>query len=91
MFFAVSPLIALAARIKKYWLALVIAEFYSVGGLFAGMGSVSKTLYPITALFNFTGYQATSPKNVAIGVIVLLLCAVISGLILKDLNCNRRE
>lgn len=91
VFLAVSPIIALTARIKKYWLALVIAEFYSVGGLFAGMGSVSKTLYPITALFNFTGYQATSPKNVAIGVIVLLLCAVISGLILKDLNCNRRR
>lgn len=83
VFLAVSPIIALTARIKKYWLALVIAEFYSVGGLFAGMGSVSKTIYPITALFNFTGYQVTSPENVIVAIIVLLLCVGISSMILK--------
>ena len=36
VFFAISPIIALVARMKKgYWLALVFAEIYSFAGLFA--------------------------------------------------------
>lgn len=38
VFFAISPIIALVARMKKgYWLALVFAEIYSFAGLFASI------------------------------------------------------
>lgn len=47
-----------------------------------------RNLYPITALFNFSGYQITSSQNVAISIAVLVLCAVVSGFMLK--NQNRR-
>lgn len=90
VFLAVSPIIAFASRVKKYWLALVAAEIYSVAGLFAGMASISRKLYPVTTLFNFSGYQLTSSENVVISIVVLLLCAVISGLILMGLNPRQK-
>ena len=58
VFFAISPIIALVARMKKgYWLALVFAEIYSFAGLFASMSSQLKTVYPMTAVFNISGYE----------------------------------
>ena len=57
VFFAISPIIALVARMKKgYWLALVFAEIYSFAGLFASMSQQLKTVYPMTAVFNISGY-----------------------------------
>lgn len=87
VFFAISPIIAVIARIKKgYWLALVFAEIYSFAGLFASMSSQLKTVYPITAVFNLSGYYDASVIQVVIGVIILLACAVLSLFILKGLN-----
>ena len=61
MFFAISPIIALVARMKKgYWLALVFAEIYSFAGLFASMSEQLKTVYPMTAVFNISGYYDAS-------------------------------
>lgn len=49
IFLAISPIIALVARMKKgYWLALVFAEIYSFAGLFASMSGSLKIFYPIT-------------------------------------------
>ena len=57
VFFAISPIVALVARMKKgYWLALVFAEIYSFAGLFASMSQQLKTVYPMTAVFNISGY-----------------------------------
>lgn len=57
IFLAISPIIALVAKMKKgYWLALVFAEIYSFAGLFASMSATLKALYPITAVFNISGY-----------------------------------
>ena len=54
VFFAISPIIALVARMKKgYWLALVFAEIYSFAGLFASMSGQLKTVYPMTARFQY--------------------------------------
>ena len=79
VFFAISPIIALVARMKKgYWLALVFAEIYSFAGLFASMSSQLKTVYPMTAVFNISGYYDASMVQVFIGIIVLLVC-VVSG------------
>lgn len=87
VFFAISPIIALVARMKKgYWLALVFAEIYSFAGLFASMSQQLKTVYPMTAVFNISGYYDASMVQVLIGIIVLLACAVLALFILKGLN-----
>lgn len=87
VFFAISPIIALVARIKKgYWLALVFAEIYSFAGLFASMSSQLKTVYPITAVFSLSGYYDASVVQILIGVVVLMVCVVLSLFILKGLN-----
>ena len=86
-FFAISPIIALVSRMKKgYWLALVFAEIYSFAGLFASMSNTLKTVYPMTAVFNLSGYYHASVIQTLIGVIVLLTCIVLSLFILKGLN-----
>ena len=71
---------------KGYWLALVFAEIYSFAGLFASMSSQLKTVYPMTAVFNISGYYDASITQVFIGVVVLLACAVLALFILKGLN-----
>ncbi len=87
VFFAISPIIALVSRMKKgYWLALVFAEIYSFAGLFASMSNTLKTVYPMTAVFNLSGYYHASVIQTLIGVIVLLTCIVLSLFILKGLN-----
>ena len=54
VFFAISPIIALVARMKKgYWLALVFAEIYSFAGLFASMSQQLKMVYPMTAATSY--------------------------------------
>ena len=86
VFLAIAPIIAFASRIKKYWIALVLAELYSVAGMFAGMSNSLKNIYPITAIFNLSGYNITTAENRVISVIALLLCGCLSILILKGLN-----
>ena len=87
VFLAISPIIALVARMKKgYWLALVFAEIYSFAGLFASMSSQLKTVYPMTAVFNISGYYDANMVQVFIGIIVLLACAALALFILKGLN-----
>lgn len=86
VFLAISPIIALISRIKKYWLALVFTEIYSVAGLFVSMSSVLKHFYPITAVFNLSGYYITTAGNIMGSVIILLLCGCLSAFILKGLN-----
>lgn len=89
VFLAISPIIALVARMKKgYWLALVFAEIYSFAGLFASMSEQLKTVYPMTAVFNLSGYYDASVVQVLIGVLVLLVCAVLSLLLMSS---NKKE
>ena len=78
IFFAISPIIALVARMKKgYWLALI---------LFASMSQQLKTVYPMTAVFNISGYYNANMFQVLIGVVILMVCVILSLLILKGLN-----
>lgn len=87
VFFAISPMIALVSRIKKgYWLAFVFTEIYSVAGLFAAMSNVLKTCYPITAVFNLSGYHITTTGKIIGSSIILLLCVCFSAFILKGLK-----
>ena len=71
---------------KGYRLALVFAEIYSFAGLFASMSNTLKTVYPMTAVFNLSGYYHASVIQTLIGVIVLLTCIVLSLFILQGLN-----
>ena len=87
VFFAISPIIALVARMKKgYWLELVFAEIYSFAGLFASMSSQLKMVYPMTAVFNLSGYYDANMFQVLIGVVILMVCAILSLSFLKGLN-----
>lgn len=87
IFIAVSPIIALAARMKKgYWMGLVFAEIYSFAGLFMGMSNTLKALYPITAVFTISGYYDASASQVFMSYVSLLVCVCLSVFILKGLK-----
>lgn len=92
VFFAISPIIALVARMKKgYWLALIFAEIYSFAALFAGMAEPLKTVYPMTAVFNLSGYYDANMSRKLIGIAVLTACAAVSLLILKGMDRKDKE
>lgn len=87
VFFAVSPWIALAPYLKKnYWISMLLTEIYSFAGIFMSMSNITKTFYPITAIFGISGYYETSTTNVIGSLMVLILCCVISVLLLKGLT-----
>lgn len=87
IFIAVSPIIALAARIKKgYLIALIFSEIYSFAGLFASMSETLKNVYPITAVFKLSGYYDATVGDKAISLSLLFICAVFAIFILKGLN-----
>lgn len=87
VFLAVSPIIAFAARMKKgYWLALVFAEIYSFASVFAGMSETLKIVYPITAVFNLSGYLEAAAGNQIKSAVVLLLCGCLSVFMLTGIN-----
>lgn len=90
LFLAVSPIIAIVYRLKKgYWLALIFAEIYSFLGLFLGMQSTMRSIYPITAAFCVAGYYETTPVQFAISLFSLLACGGLSLLLLRGLNRKR--
>lgn len=91
IFLALSPIIALVARMKKgYWLALVFAEIYSFAGLFASMSNGLKVFYPITAAFTVSGYYDATTMQIVGSIAMLLVCGVVSLLILKGLKPSER-
>lgn len=86
VFWAMSPIIAFVARIKKgYWLALIFAEIYSFAGLFASMSETLKTVYPITAVFQLSGYYEATIGNKVVSFIVLIVCMALAALILTGI------
>lgn len=92
VFLAVSPIIAIVPYLKKsYWLSLVLAEVYSFAGLFMSMSNVTKTFYPITAVFGVSGYYEASIENRIGSIMVLLLCGVLSTFMLKGLNHHKQK
>ena len=42
--------------------------------------------YPMTAVFNISGYYNANMFQVLIGVVILMVCVILSLLILKGLN-----
>lgn len=87
LYLAVSPIIAIVYRLKKgYWLALVFAEIYSFFGLFFGIQSTIRSIYPITAAFCVAGYYDTTPVQFVISLFSLLACGGLSLLLLYGLN-----
>ncbi len=91
VFVAISPIVALVARMKKsYWLALIFAEIYSFAGLFASMSKPLNACYPLTAVFHLSGYYSASASTMASSLLVLLLCGGLSLLLLKSLSLKRR-
>lgn len=87
IFLAISPIITLVARMKRgYWLALVFAEIYSFAGLFASMSTMLKVLYPITAVFNISGYYEATATNIVMSCVSLLFCVSLSIILLVGLK-----
>lgn len=87
VFLAVSPIIAIVYKLKKgYWLALMFAEIYSFLGLFLGMQSTARSIYPITAAFCVAGYYETTPVQFVISLFSLLVCGGLSLILLHGLN-----
>ncbi len=92
IFLAISPIIAFVSRMKKGdWLALVFAEIYSFAGLFMSMSNVLKPCYPITAVFNLSGYYKTTTGYRIGSIIILLLCGCLSAFILKGLKHSEKN
>ena len=84
VFLAISPIIALVSQKKKgYWLALVFTEIYSFAGIFVSMSKTLKNFYPITAVFNLSGYYKSTLRSMLLAFVILLLCGVFSIVILK--------
>ena len=54
--------------------------------VFASMSQQLKTVYPMTAVFNISGYYNANMFQVLIGVVILMVCVILSLLILKGLN-----
>ena len=83
VFLAVSPIIALVSYTKKsYWLALLLAEIYSVAGMFMSMSNLARSFYPITALLGVAGYYETTTANLIGSIFILLLCGCLTMFIL---------
>lgn len=87
VFLAVSWIIAMVALIKKgYWLALVFAEIYSFAGLLLGSFGILRTLYPILAVFQVSGYYEADMLHRVMSFVVLLICGGFSAVILRRLG-----
>lgn len=83
VFFAISPIIALVSRNKNgYWLALVFTELYSFTGMFTSMSNTLRAIYPMTAVFGFSGYYGSTPGQFALSCISLLACGMLAVIIL---------
>lgn len=50
------------------------------------MSNQLKTVYPMTVVFNISGYYNANEVQILIGVIVLLVCSILSLLILKGID-----
>jgi bacitracin transport system permease protein len=61
-------------------------DLHQLNGLFASMSQQLKTVYPMTTVFNISGYYNANMFQVLIGVVILMVCVILSLLILKGLN-----
>ncbi|NBJ03289.1 hypothetical protein D3Z62_25165, partial [Lachnospiraceae bacterium] len=50
--------------------------------------SILKVVYPITAVFNLSGYYQATALEMIGGCVVLVLCVGLSGVVLKGLRQN---
>lgn len=92
IFFAVSPVIAMVSRGKRgYWLGMVFAEIYSVGGLIAGMSKVSAVFYPITAVFHLSGHNTVTTRDKVGSLMILVLCGILSVFLLSGLKHREKD
>lgn len=82
IFCAIVPFIAIVAYINRsYWIALVITEVYSFGGLFASMSESVRGIYPITATFQISGYYEANMFQILVSIVVMVICLTVGILI----------
>lgn len=87
VFLAVSWIIAMVALMKKgYWIALVFAEVYSFAGLLVGSFGILRTLYPILAVFQVSGYYEADMPHRVVSFVILLICGGLAAVILRRLG-----
>nr|WP_308743487.1 hypothetical protein [uncultured Anaerocolumna sp.] len=59
---------------SSHWLALISTEIFAFLGLFVIMQSTIRAIYPITAVFNISGYYETTPTEFVLSLMSLILC-----------------
>ncbi len=83
IFLAVLPFITVCSFQKNgQWIALILTEIYSITGLFAGIADPFRTYYPITAIFQLSGYYPADFNKRLISLLILLLCGTLSLFVL---------
>ena len=79
IFIAVSPIIALASKIKKaYRLAFVVAEVYSFTAIFLDPSSTLGKTHPVTAALILSGYYTAGKKDLWSALISMAVCLSLS-------------
>ena len=79
IFIAVSPIIALASKIKKaYRFAFVVAEVYSFTAIFLDPSSTLGKTHPVTAALILSGYYTADKKDLGSALISMAVCFSLS-------------
>lgn len=82
-FIATLPIIVVMPIIKNgCWISVVFAEIYSFAGLVVG-SSKYRTIYPITAVFGFSGANETTMNEFITCCFSMLLSVVFAWIIIK--------
>ena len=77
-FIAITPIIALVVILKKgYWISIILTSIYSFIGIFIASTRLNN-IYPITAVFGFSGFYETTPFAYIVCCISLLLSIIIA-------------
>ena len=83
LYIAVTPIIAIAARIQNgHLIGTVVAFVYSYGGMFAAGSAILADLYPVTASLGLIHYRSYDPAvhwNTIICIFSMLAALLISG------------
>ena len=83
LYIAVTPSIAIAARIQNgHLIGTVVAFVYGYGGMFAAGSAILADLYPVTASLGLIHYRSYDPAvhwNTTICIFSMLAALLISG------------
>jgi hypothetical protein len=90
-FIATLPIIVIMSMVKSgCWISVVFAEIYSFAGLVVA-SSQYRTVYPVTAVFGFSGASTTTITEFITCCLSMLLLLSVTCTIIKLENKIRRN